>query len=303
MGCGLTNNKRNYQRYKSQQIIFSNMANEKDEHLKNNQNTAGGSDSNTKNLNKICKKKVKKENIYNNKMNEINIKGFFCKIPFLNKSYLPVLITNYIIFKMDKNELEEFTLNIVCFSGNLIKKNSLNNKITLKIKINDTRKIYTNKKLNIAIIEIIDIDNINKNLFLKLDERILEQNTNNLYKDKEAYFLNEKQEDIKCKISCINENKYIELFYKNKSDFSGNPIFLKNNNIIGIFIGMDQTNTKNKNILGLFIKEPIIEFNDKYNNISVIKIKYKHIKNIPSKNLKQLRNIILKRRLFNEKFV
>ena len=140
-------------------------------------------------------------------------------------------------------------------------------------------------------------------MFLELDDNIFNENPNNIYKEKEVHFQNEKLEDIKCKISCINENN-IELLYKNKSEFSGTPIFLNNNKIIGIYTGIDNIKREVKYSLGLFLKEPIKEFYDKYtNNITEVKIIYKYIKNTPAKNIKQLRNNILKRKLFNEKFV
>ena len=305
MGCGFVDNQK--------RKTGINLENTNNSQKKKKQNIKGNemvkitekpkSGNNKKNPNIQVKKKIN-NCICNIKTNEINKIGFFCIIPFIDSNNLPVLITNYIFFKND--ELKLFTLNIDCFSEILLQKKSNNNKVVFKLKINNSRKIYINEKLNISIIEIKkDEDNLNILQFMKIDENIFDENPNSIYKEKEVYFQNENQGNIKCKIRCINENNDIELLCKNNSDFSGSPIFL-NDKIIGIYKGNDGSDDIKKEkeySLGLFIKDPIIEFYDKYNNINEIKIIYKFIKKTPSKNLKQLRNNILKRKLFNEKFV
>ena len=83
--------------------------------------------------------------IYNNG----NGTGFFTKIPFKSK-LLPVLITNnHIINQNDINNSK-----IITFDLN-------NNKILKKLKIDNNRLRYTNKKLDITIIEIKDEDKLN----------------------------------------------------------------------------------------------------------------------------------------------
>ena len=68
--------------------------------------------------------------------------GFFCKIPFFNKS-LPVLITNNHI--LSKKDIE----------NNKVIKMTINNEVK-KIKIDSSRKKYTNheRNIDITIIEI-----------------------------------------------------------------------------------------------------------------------------------------------------
>ena len=68
--------------------------------------------------------------------------GFFTKIPF-NSKLLTVLITNNHV--LGQNEIKKNS--IITLSLNYDKK-------TKKIKIDDDRKTYTNKKLDITIIEI-----------------------------------------------------------------------------------------------------------------------------------------------------
>ena len=84
--------------------------------------------------NSVCK-------IYNNG----NGTGFFTKIPYKSK-LLPVLITNSHVIK------KEDILNdkIISLSFN-------NEEVTKKIKLNRNRLIYTNEKLDVTIIEIIEI--------------------------------------------------------------------------------------------------------------------------------------------------
>ena len=66
--------------------------------------------------------------------------GFFCNIPLFDKS-LPFLITNNHV--LNENDIK----------NNYIIKITINDKIK-KIKIDDTRKKYTNKDLDITFIEI-----------------------------------------------------------------------------------------------------------------------------------------------------
>ena len=83
--------------------------------------------------------------------------GFFCLIPFQNKNF-PVMITNNHVLNEETLKKDQFIP---------IELNNLN----IRIQINDNRKIYTNRKYDITIIEIIpEKDNIFN--FLELDEEI-----------------------------------------------------------------------------------------------------------------------------------
>ena len=104
--------------------------------------------------------------------------GFFTKVPF-NSKLLPVLITNNHI--LGENDI----------SNNSIITLSLNyDKIIKTIIINNDRKTYTNKVLDITIIEIKgNIDNLN-NEYIDLDDDII--NYFNLTNNKNISILNNK---------------------------------------------------------------------------------------------------------------
>ena len=104
---------------------------------------------------------------------EINGTGFFCKISFLDEfNLLPVLITsNHILNENDieKNKIIEFTL--------------YNQKESRKIIIDENRKVFSNKKYGITLIEIkTNIDNINN--FLDLDNNVINNNNINIFGEK-----------------------------------------------------------------------------------------------------------------------
>ena len=82
------------------------------------------------------------------------------------------------------NEKEIKTSNIISFSLN-------NEKIFIEIKLDSKRKKYTNRELDITIIEIKNEDNMQH--FLLLDVNIMNNdinNYNNIYKDESLYILN-----------------------------------------------------------------------------------------------------------------
>jgi hypothetical protein len=103
--------------------------------------------------------------------------GFFCKIPYPDKSLLiPVLVTNNHLIDdshLRKDKYIIFTIN--------------NDTIKYKIIIGE-RKVYTSKLYDTTIIEIFeDKDNIKD--FLKLDFSIHKETFNNLYIKKSVYLL------------------------------------------------------------------------------------------------------------------
>jgi surface protein len=190
--------------------------------------------------------------------------GFFTKIPF-NSQLLPVLITNnHSLSGKDIKNNNKITL-------------SLNhNKKTKEIRIDEDRKIYTSKELDIAIIEIKDNDNLD-NEYIDLDDNILNycKNNNNgnlnylnyIYNNKSIYILHyQKGNNIvvsygqppKCKNSEINHKCSIEY------GSSGSPILLINNQkLIGVHL--DSYN-KSEYSSGILMVHSIIEF-QKENNI------------------------------------
>ena len=80
--------------------------------------------------------------------------GFFIKIPY-KSNLLPTLITAYhVINEKDKNKHIIIALN--------------DDKEKKLLKIDDERKMYTNEKLDVTIIEIKEIDEISN--YLELDD-------------------------------------------------------------------------------------------------------------------------------------
>ena len=105
-----------------------------------------------------------------NKSNGDNATGFFCKIPF-SYSFLPVLITNNHVL----NE-EDIKIN------RIIKFSLKDGQIEKKLIINESRITFTDKDLDVTIIEIIPkIDGIND--FLEIDGTINELNLKEKIKD------------------------------------------------------------------------------------------------------------------------
>ena len=161
--------------------------------------------------------------------------GFLCKIPYPDQfSFLPVLITNKNI--INKDEL---------LNEKKIKITFDNDKVERIIYITSERKIYSNKKYDITIIEIIPIiDDIHK--FLETD--ISNENYENIY-------ILQYIKGIDCaksygKITSINEDDIIE---HNCSKNPGGPILLIDNlKVIGINIEDGK---------GILLRKSIQEFN------------------------------------------
>ena len=85
--------------------------------------------------------------------------GFFCIIPFPDKFHqLPVLMTNHHV--IDKEGI---------IKGNKIQFTINNDKINVEIIIDEIRRIYTNEKYDITIIEINENDELDMNSFLEID--------------------------------------------------------------------------------------------------------------------------------------
>ena len=105
--------------------------------------------------------------------------GFFCIIPFPDKFHqLPVLMTNNHV--IDKEGI---------IKGNKIQFTINNDKINVEIIIDEIRRIYTNEKYDITIIEINENDKLDMNSFLEIDYQIYKDNLNDIYKDKSIYLI------------------------------------------------------------------------------------------------------------------
>ena len=182
--------------------------------------------------------------------------GFFLILPILDKwnSSLTALITNYHVLK--KNSIMGKTINFWINDGRL----------EYKIKIDDSRKIYSNEKYDVTIIEIKEDDGIKKNSFLEIDNQIFEQNSYEKYRKQPIYLLHypkgievEKSDGI---IGIIDENnEEIKHYCSTSPGSSGAPIInLKNQKVIGIHKGAP---TKGEEYnYGTYLKLPIEEFNE-----------------------------------------
>ena len=192
--------------------------------------------------------------------------GFFCEIPFKENS-IKVLITNNHV--LNKNEIENNKI------ININIRNKEKEEEIKKIKIDNTRKKYTNKELDVTIIEInedkdnihnyIEIDNdINNDMNLNKEEIII--NYKNIYKNESIYILNYMNgENVSYGlITEINEENGINHKCNTDNGSSGSPILsLKNNKLIGIHYGSPNKYEYN---LGTLIIYAIIEFNKIQNN-------------------------------------
>ena len=210
--------------------------------------------------NSVCK-------IYNNG----NGTGFFTKIPYKSK-LLPVLITNSHVIK------KEDILNdkIISLSFN-------NEEITKKIKLNRNRLIYTNEKLDVTIIEIIENKDYFNNNYLELDDQIINyfklnnkedpSYINNIYSNKSIYLVGYPGDNH----VVVSYGKPPEIDDENKSKIkhyctteegsSGSPILLiKNQKLIGIHYGTIKQFGYNNGTLLIY---SIIEFANIKNNLLI----------------------------------
>ena len=210
--------------------------------------------------------------------------GFFCKIPY-EKELFPVLITNYHI--IDDKYLEE-NKEIHCSINN--------NEKNLIIKI-DNRKIYLNKRYDIAIIEIKEHDDIN--YYLELDDNLFKENIEFSYEGNTIYDIQYiKSDNVSVSFGIIKEIKnYYDIIHLCSTDSgsSGSPILnIATNKVIGIHKEASNIFNFNK---GTFLKIPINEYIEKNINISKNQMNY-------SPNLKIQESIPLRlfRTLNNENF-
>ena len=180
--------------------------------------------------------------------------GFFCNIPF-GWNILKVLITNNHALNKDDilpNQKIKFSIN--------------NDNKNYEIKIDDSRKTYTNEDYDVTIIEMKEKDKIDKNSFFDIDSEIFKENVIETYRDKQIYLLHHpkglKMEYSVGLIKRITEDNYnIHLLCESNGDTSGSPIINSMNfKVIGIHKG-GAKGTKNYNV-GILLKEPIENFNE-----------------------------------------
>ena len=138
-------------------------------------------------------KNIEKEGVYENMPNYLNFEGIkiienqkinsICKIINGKK----VKGTGFLVLIPNPDRLHPLPVLITCnhvINGNENEiKLIFNDKIEKILKLNNTRKIYTNEKKDVTIIEIKKEDNYNINNFLEIDYDIFENiNLNDKFK-------------------------------------------------------------------------------------------------------------------------
>ena len=147
---------------------------------------------------------------------KINGTGFFIRISYNNKLYDLLVTNNHVLNEQDIN------------TGKIISISLNNEQISKEIKIDSNRKKYTNKNLDVTIIEIKKEDNINN--FLLLDDRILNKdikNYNNIYENESLYILNYiNGKDMFVSYGILNNIEDNKIIHKCNTDSgsSGSPI-------------------------------------------------------------------------------
>ena len=212
--------------------------------------------------------------------------GFFIKIPFQSQSLKVLMTNNHVIGEEELSNGKKITI-------------SLNNEeSTRNIKIDSTRKIYTNEILDITIIEILEKDNI-KN-FLTLDKQILDTINLSIDDNSVSFFNNYYKKESIYVLNYISNNDTDEIFtsyglldiidgneIRHKCDTgrgsSGSPILLlKTKKVIGIHCGGSTSFN-----LGLLLIKPLLEFQNISSNFEMTR-KNKGINN--SNSISEIKN-------------
>ena len=174
--------------------------------------------------------------------------GFFCKFSH-EKQAIKVFMTNYHV--LNENDLKENKkLNL-----------SLNDeKETIIINLSIERKTFLSKEYDITLIELKDEDKIKD--YLELDDNLLQDNSENIYKNKSIYVLHYQNEKNACVsyglLHNIDKYNIIHNCTTSNSSFGAPILNLQNNKIIGIYTN----NSINYNI-GTLLKLTIIDYINK----------------------------------------
>ena len=214
----------------------------------------------------ICK-------IYKNHGQE-NGSGFFCIITHKNE-LIKVLITNHHLINdkyLETNKIIKLSLN--------------DDKIIKTINIdNNKRRIYSNKKYDTTIIEIIENDKLDEVQYLTTDQNIFTDYSEVYCEGKTIYNISYPNGN-KSRVSygIINKIDKYNIFHFCNTDkgSSGSPLLnLANNQVIGIHKGTSSHFEFNN---GVLLKEPINEFTkNKGAPLNEIKIKIKASEDISEK--------------------
>ena len=182
--------------------------------------------------------------------------GFFCKIPYKNQ-IIPILMTTYYI--IDDNFIESEKQIII----------SINKKEKI-IKINNKSKIYSSIEYNLMLIQLSEEEKNDYN-YLELDDNILLNNSELLYKESSIYILYYSNTDnisLSFGLGIEKQNKY-DIKHLCNTDLysSGGPILsLTSNKVIGIHKGCIGSILLEGDIIyniGTYLKYPLIELNNR----------------------------------------
>ena len=180
--------------------------------------------------------------------------GFFCNIPlFKGKGILPVLITdNEIINNKDILPGKEISFSID------------DDKSHFKLKMDNSRKILTNRNMDFTLIEIKSTDKLDSDSFLEIDNIILEDSNkilNNIYIYLMHYSLDNVVNYSTGTLTNVCENK-LRYIVDTELGASGGPILnLSNYKLLGLHCGKY---CKNQMRCGTYIKQIVEKFNDYY---------------------------------------
>ena len=211
--------------------------------------------------------------------------GFFCNIPS-EWNPMKVLMTNNHVLKKEDISIGKkihFTIN--------------NDKTYYEIEIDELRKIYTDEKYDITIIEIKKNDKLDEISFFDIDDRIFEENPNKIFKNMQIYLLHyPKGNEMKCSIGLIKdieeeENCTIRHLCSSNSGSSGGPLINSINfQVIGIHKGA--ANGAKQYNLGTFLQQPLKNFNNKKDNKKNENNKTIYLKENEINNNKNIKNEI-----------
>jgi len=126
------------------------------------------------------------------------------------------------------------------------------------LNLDESRLTYFSKNIDIAIIEIMNTDDIK--YFLELDSGIFKEKSEEFYKNKSIYNISyPKNEQASVSYGLLKEVKNYHMLHMCSTDSgsSGSPILnLKNNRVIGLHIGSFDISSN----IGIFLKKIIFDF-------------------------------------------
>ena len=211
---------------------------------------------------------IRKEN---NKIIKGHGTGFFCKIDNFPIKYA-LFTNNHILneynLKLDKKINIEYLNNI----------DNIKNPLYIKkeIKINEKRRVYTNKEMDYTCIEIFESDGIYD--YFEIDPILFTINENDVINDLEIFILQyPKGNELSFsygKILKIKDNNKIIHSGSTEGGSSGSPIIRRDNNkyIIGLHYGGVEKNNKNYSYNLATIFDSILNDIYKSNEINCIYI-------------------------------